>query len=336
MATSDHSAGRASGPGAITVTPVVLWAGLLAGAAISWAITVRAWIDMGNGPGTMGRGLAGFVAFWVTMMAAMMLPSVAPFGTIYLRTIEARSQGAERLARTAALVAGYLGVWAAFGVAAYLAAWGAGELAVAHPGVARWVAAAILLVAGGYQLTPLKERCLRHCRSPIGFLLHVGNYRGPLRDLRTGAYHGSYCVGCCWSLMAVLIAVGVMNLAWMAGLAAVILLEKVWRYGARLGQAFGIALIVLAFFVPWNEGLAPGLFVDPDQPAMDGMRMDGDPAPATDPAMEGGGTMEPAAPAMDDGGTMEPGAPAMDDGSTMEPGAPAMDDGGTMEPMPEP
>jgi len=214
---------------------------------------------MGNGPGTMGRGLGGFVAFWVLMMAAMMLPSVAPVGALYLRTIERASDGAVRLARSATLLAGYLGVWAVFGLAAYGAAFGGGELAQEAPGTARWVAGAVLLGAGLYQLTPLKDRCLAHCRSPLGFLLHFGGYRGRLRDLRVGAYHGGYCVGCCWGLMAVLVAVGVMNVAWMAGLAAVIFLEKTWRHGKRLGLVFGVALVLYACFVPFYPQLAPGL-----------------------------------------------------------------------------
>jgi Predicted metal-binding integral membrane protein (DUF2182) len=82
-----------------------------------------------------------------------------------------------------------------------------------------------------YQFTPLKARCLRHCRSPLGFLLHFGNFRGRLRDVRVGIYHGGYCVGCCWSLMLVLVAVGVMNMAWMVALTAVVFAEKIWRSG---------------------------------------------------------------------------------------------------------
>jgi predicted metal-binding membrane protein len=224
---------------------------------------------MGNGPGTMGRGFGGFIAFWTAMMAAMMLPSVAPVGSVYLRTIRHRTTGALRALRVASLVAGYLGAWALFGALAFAAAWGAGRLASDAPGVAPWVAAAVLAAGGIYQLTPLKDRCLSHCRSPLGFLLHFGNYRGRLRDARTGFYHGGYCVGCCWGLMVVLIAVGVMNLAWMAGLAAVIFLEKTWRHGKVLALVVGVALVVYACFVPWYPGLAPGLHLgDTMAPAM--------------------------------------------------------------------
>ena len=94
----------------------------------------------------------------------------------------------------------------------------------------------------------------------------MGNFRGPARDFKAGAYHGSFCLGCCWSLMAIFIVVGVMNLAWMAVLAAVIALEKLWRYGPELSKAVGIAIVGLAFFIPWNPSLVPGMYVDPDNP----------------------------------------------------------------------
>jgi predicted metal-binding membrane protein len=225
----------------------------------------------------MGLGLAGFVAAWTTMMAAMMLPAVAPVGSIYLQAIRQRATGVRKPLRVAALLAGYLAVWAAVGVVAYLAALGGGRLVEVAPSAGRWVAAGILLASGLYQLTPLKDACLAHCRSPLGFLLHFGNYRGRLRDVRAGVYHGGYCVGCCWALFAVLVAVGIMNLAWMAALAAVIFLEKTWRHGKLLGVAVGGALVVYACLVPFFPELAPGLVPSPDMgPGMEPvMEMDG-------------------------------------------------------------
>jgi predicted metal-binding membrane protein len=163
----------------------------------------------------------------------------------------------------AALLAGYLGVWAAVGILAYFAALGAGQLVDDAPSAGRWAAAAILIVAGLYQLTPLKAACLAHCRSPLGFLLHFGNYRGRLRDARAGVYHGAFCAGCCWALFAVLVAVGIMNLAWMAGLAALVFLEKTWRHGALLGIAVGVALVVYGCLIPFFPELAPGLVQSP-------------------------------------------------------------------------
>ncbi len=272
MATSASSPGRAE-----PRSTLVLWAGLLAAAALAWALTVRSWEDMGNGPGRMGLGLVGFIAVWTTMMAAMMLPAVAPVGSMYLRAIQARTTGGARALRTGALLGGYLAVWAGVGILAYFAALGAEQLVKEAPSAGRWVAAAIVLAAGIYQLTPFKDACLAHCRSPLGLLLHVGNYRGPLRDVRAGIYHGGYCVGCCWALFAILVAVGIMNLAWMAGLALVIFVEKTWRYGKAFGIAIGVALIVYACLIVAFPELAPGLVVGSDGgPGMEpSMNMDG-------------------------------------------------------------
>ena len=258
MATTASSPGRAASWSAASAT---VWAALLALAALAWVLTVQGALDMGNMPGTMGLGVVGFVGMWTVMMAAMMLPSVAPVGSLYVRTVRSGSAGTVRALRLWGLIAGYLAVWAAFGVVAFVAAMFGGRMANETPNIAPWVGAVVLILCGVYQLTPLKERCLSHCRSPVGFLLHFGNYRGPLRDLRVGLFHGGYCLGCCWGLMVVMLAVGVMNLAWMVGLAAVIFLEKTWRRGKEIGVIFGLALIVLAFFVPWNPGLLPGLYL---------------------------------------------------------------------------
>ncbi|NUR27724.1 MAG: DUF2182 domain-containing protein [Catenulispora sp.] len=214
---------------------------------------------MAASPGTMGRGVAGFVVLWTVMMAAMMLPSVSPVVSLYATTIRRTSTGWTRVARQTALVAGYLVTWAAFGLVGYAAAWGGGRLAAHAPGVAPWVGAGVLAAAGLYQLSPWKDRCLSHCRSPLGFLIRFGGYSGRLRDVRVGVYHGAYCVGCCWALMVVLVAVGVMNVAWMAGLAATIFVEKNWRHGKGFRIAVGVALIAFACFVPAHPWLLPGL-----------------------------------------------------------------------------
>lgn len=235
------------------------WASLFVVAALAWALTLRSASGMAASPGTMGRDIAGFLVLWTLMMAAMMLPSVSPVVSLYAYTLRKTSTGWTRLARGAGLVAGYLAVWAAFGLAGYGAAWSGGRLAAHAPTAAPWVGAGVLAAAGLYQLSPLKDRCLSHCRSPLGFLIRFGGYSGRLRDLRVGLYHGGFCVGCCWGLMLVLIVVGVMNIAWMAGLAAAVFVEKTWRHGKGFGTAFGVAMIVFAFFVPAHPGLLPGL-----------------------------------------------------------------------------
>jgi predicted metal-binding membrane protein len=117
----------------------------------------------------------------------------------------------------------------------------------------------IFAVAGIYQLTPLKEVCLRHCRTPVGSLFHYASFRGSARDLRVGIHHGAYCVACCWGLMIVLIAVGAMNIAVMAALAVVILIEKVWKYGRPFSLAVGGVLLLIAVLAPWHPWLLPGL-----------------------------------------------------------------------------
>jgi predicted metal-binding membrane protein len=247
MATSASSPGRRSSP--------ALWAGLLVVAAFAWVLLIR------QSPG-MPASMAGpwlvfgeFLLLWVVMMAAMMLPSVAPVASMYLTVLRNRRNGTAAV-HAVALVAGYLLAWAGFGVAAFGISRALGKLApmgmnMALSRLAVWSAAIALAVAGVYQFTPLKARCLRHCRSPLGFLLHFGSYAGRLRDVRVGAYHGGYCVGCCWSLMLVLVAVGVMNMAWMAGLTAVVFVEKVWRSGQVFGYAVGGALILTGLLLPW-------------------------------------------------------------------------------------
>lgn len=248
---------------------------LLALALVAWYFTVQAAMAMPAGPGTMGLGLGGFLAGWVLMMTAMMFPALAPLLTAYLRTIRAVRSGWVRIGRTTALFVGYLLAWALFGVLAYGAAALMGRVAEEKPAAAPWIGATVLAAAGLYQLTPMKNYCLRHCRSPISFLLHVSNYKGPLRDIRVGMYHGTYCVGCCWGMMAVLVAVGTMNLAWMVVIALAILLEKTWSHGVQFSKAVGVALIVFAFLVPVNPSLLPGLYpgpgtvqdMEPDMPA---------------------------------------------------------------------
>jgi predicted metal-binding membrane protein len=243
-------------------------AALLAAAAVAWLVVIRQADGMASAPGTMGYDLAGFLAFWTVMMAAMMLPAVAPVGGLYARAIRAQSTSLARGARTAALVAGYLVAWAAFGLVAFAASDLAGRLSADEPGAARWAGAAVLVAAGAYQFTPLKNRCLAHCRAPLGLLLQFGSYRGRLRDARAGLYHGAYCVGCCWGLMVALIALGVMDLRWMAALAVVIVLEKTWRHGWAAAYAVGLVLIVLGLLAPWHPELIPGLHGAPQPMGM--------------------------------------------------------------------
>jgi predicted metal-binding membrane protein len=245
----------------------VPWIAVAALAAVAWAVTVMLARKMGNGPGTMGLALLPFLGLWVVMMAAMMLPSVAPVAVLWSRLISGASTGAGRVVRMSLFLTGYLLTWAAVGVVAFTALAGTGRLLTASPVAAKWLGVAIFITAGTYQLTPWKGWCLRRCRSPIGALMYYVGFKGRSRDVRVGLHHGATCAGCCWGLMILLIAVGVMNVAVMAALAVVILVEKLWRYGKPFGQAVGVALVAIGVLAIWFPWLLPGLHVSA-MPAM--------------------------------------------------------------------
>src|SRR6266498_5529966 len=224
------------------------WAGLGVLAALAWVITLRQARGMGVGPGTMGMALPLFLAMWVAMMAAMMFPSVAPVAVLWVRAITrgADSTPHQRAFRLGAFLSGYLVAWTTYGLAAFVALLGTERLVDASPEVAKWLGVGLFAAAGIYQFTPLKDVCLRHCRSPMMAFLGYANFKGRARDFKVGAHHSGYCVGCCWGLMVVLVAVGVMNVAAMAALAAVILLEKLSPRRGVLERLFGIVLIGFA------------------------------------------------------------------------------------------
>lgn len=248
---------KPSGRGSKSTEIFAAWALLLFLALISWVVTLRDALHMGNMPGTMGLGLAPFLIMWTLMMAAMMLPSLGPVTALYLKALKAtRGIG---IPTVLALASGYLLVWALFGLFAYSAALVSGRMAMGQ-GSSPWVGAVVIALCGLYQFTPFKQACLNHCRSPISFLLRFGNFRGRFRDVYVGFYHGGYCAGCCVGLMVIMVAVGVMNISWMVGLAAVIYLEKVWRYGREFAWVVGVLLVIMSLFIPWNPWLLPGLY----------------------------------------------------------------------------
>jgi predicted metal-binding membrane protein len=227
---------------------------LLLVAAVAWLVTAGRAAAMAGMTGTMGLGMAAFVGMWTPMMAAMMLPSVVPVASMYQRSIRSH-----RALRLAGFTGGYLLAWVGAGIPAFLLTAFVAELVNDHPAWATAVAVTVFASCGVYQLTPLKSRCLKHCRSPLSLLLHYGSYRGALRDLRAGTHHGAYCLGCCWSLMALLVVLGMMNLAAMVVLAAVVLVEKLWVHGELLARIVGIAALALAVAVIFLPELAPGL-----------------------------------------------------------------------------
>ena len=187
-------------------------------------------------------------------MAAMMLPSAMPMITLYARTVRQ-----PRSIRMALFGSGYVLAWALTGIPAFGLAWVAGRVAVDHQGWATGTAVLLFAATGIYQLTSIKHRCLQHCRSPLAHLLHYGNYRGRFRDLRAGGHHGLFCLACCWALMALMVAFGVMNLAAMVVLAGAIAIEKQWSHGDGFARVVGLVSLGLAVLVIFYPGLAPGL-----------------------------------------------------------------------------
>ena len=226
-------------------------------AAVAWAITVERMRGMDAGPGTDLGGVGWYLGIWVTMMAAMMLPSAAPIALLVARV----SRGLP----TAVFTAGYLAVWTAYGLAAYglfrlVSSLNLDWLAWERAGP--YVTGGAIVAAGIYELTPLKRHFLRRCRDPVHDL------RRSEGALRAGVRHGLDCVACCWGLMAVLFALGVMSLVWMVVVAGVIFAEKVLPNGLGLSRAFALALVVLGIWVAVSPSSVPGL-TEPDRaPAM--------------------------------------------------------------------
>jgi predicted metal-binding membrane protein len=217
---------------------------ILAVAAVAWAGLIAYARHMGNGVGTMGMPIGEFLAMWSLMMAAMMLPAVAPVASLYVRSIRSN-----RTRRLIMFVGGYLIVWAAVGIPAYFALRIIDDHVVNARSTMRIVGAVVLATGGVYQLTPIKAMCLRHCRSPLGQLLHYGNFKGRTRELRVAVHHASFCLGCCWALMAMFFAFGIMNVWAMLGLTAIVISEKLLRHGETIGRLAGAAFVVLALLV---------------------------------------------------------------------------------------
>ncbi len=249
--------------------PLAVAASVLGLAMAAWIIAVDRMRGMDAGPGTDLGGLGFYLGIWVTMMAAMMLPSAAPMVLLFARVARERASRKQSFVPAWVFVAGYLVVWSVLGLVAYglfraLAA-GVGDL-LAWDRAGPYVAGGAVAAAGLYELTPLKQVCLRHCRTPLHFLLH-GWRPGWAGAIRMGAEHGVFCVGCCWALMVVLFSLGLMSLTWMAVLAGVIFLEKIAPGGERLTTVLAVALVALGIWVAALPDTVPGL-TQPQGPPM--------------------------------------------------------------------
>lgn len=204
-------------------------------------------------PWSAGR-LPWLAAMWAVMMTAMMLPGAAPMLLLYASFRRRRQVASNPIPPTALFLLGYLSVWGTFSAAAALVQWWLHRVAVLSPGMqlaSPRLAGVLLLMAGIYQWLPVKHACLAHCMSPLGFVM--AHWReGALGTFRMGLAHGAYCLGCCWLLMLLLFAGGVMNLAWIAGLALLTLGERVFPWGAQIARTAGAVL------AGWGGWLAVG------------------------------------------------------------------------------
>ncbi len=190
----------------------------------------------------------GYVfAMWAVMMIGMMTPSVTPMILIYARVGRQAGMDGKPFAATAWFAGGYLLAWIAFSLAATSAQWTLERASLLTPMMAsasNILGGVVLIIAGLYQWTPLKEACLSHCQAPLAFMLRHGGFRGdPAGALTLGLRHGIYCIGCCWALMALLFVAGVMNLFWIAALAILVLLEKVIPSGRIIARLAGLAFM---------------------------------------------------------------------------------------------
>ncbi len=247
----------------------VVVAALLALTALAWIYVLRLARDMDMGgmdmtgfrmistglamamvPASAPWSVTDFVLMaimWAVMMVGMMTPSAAPMILIYARAGRMAAEAGRPIAATGWFTAGYLAVWIAFALAATTAQWALERFALVGPAMAsasRVMGAALLVTAGLYQWTPLKDACLSTCQSPLQFVLRRGGFRREAgAAFRLGADHGRYCVGCCWALMALLFVGGVMNVLWIAALAVFALAEKVVPRGRVVSRVAGVGLI---------------------------------------------------------------------------------------------
>lgn len=243
------------------------------------ALTVLAWVYIATGAGTgmsvsamstwsfpppmrMAMAMEWSGAYWLIMffmwwimMIAMMTPSAAPMVLLHAR-VSRHAQRKGRMASgpvpTGVFYLGYIAAWAGFSAVAVFCQWTLERFGLVH-GMLMWsssrtLSAVLLLLAGLYQLSPWKHICLEHCRSPVEYL--SSHWRpGTFGAFRMGIAHGSYCLGCCWVLMALLFVGGIMNVVWIAGLSIVVLAEKLVPYGHRLAQGLGVAMIAAAVWL---------------------------------------------------------------------------------------
>jgi predicted metal-binding membrane protein len=221
---------------------VIIGMALLMLILLAWLDVLRlaAGVEMG------GTKVTVLFLMWSVMMVAMMLPSAAPMVLLYARVGRKAAINAEPFTPTGLFAAGYLLVWFGFALAATGTQWALERAALLTPtmeGISNVVGGILLIMAGLYQWSPLKDTCLAHCQAPLLFIQsHGGFRRSVLGALEIGVRHGTYCVGCCWVLMTLLFVGGVMNVLWITAIATLVFVEK--AVGGRLvSRAAGVGLI---------------------------------------------------------------------------------------------
>jgi predicted metal-binding membrane protein len=199
------------------------------------------------------RDFAFTFAMWAVMMAGMMTPSASPMILLYTRVARQAAQQGQVLASAGWFAAGYLLSWTVFSLAATIAQAALERAALLTPMMVastNRIGGVILISAGLYQWTALKSACLSRCRSPLEFIQSQGGFkRNALGSLRVGLKHGLYCIGCCWALMTLLFAGGVMNVMWIAAIAVLVLMEKVLPRGKSISRIAGVGFVVAGLWL---------------------------------------------------------------------------------------
>ncbi|MEE8533980.1 MAG: DUF2182 domain-containing protein [Alphaproteobacteria bacterium] len=241
----------------------VVIGGLVAITGLAWVylfVTAAGMGDMSAAIGGMAKAaiapwsaldFALMFVMWAVMMVAMMVPSAAPMILLYAAVVRKQQDKGHAFAPVSVFAAGYVVVWSAFSLGATALQWAFEQAALVSPmmvATSPLLGGVLLIAAGVYQWTPLKHACLKHCRSPLQFLSH-GFRKGAGGALRMGLEHGAFCVGCCWVLMGLLFVGGVMNLLWIAGIAAFVLIEKLAPFGRHTGRVTGVALALWGIYV---------------------------------------------------------------------------------------
>ncbi len=239
----------------------IVLAGLLGVTALAWVYLFAMAADMGGGAMAALQpkpwGALDFLLMflmWAIMMVAMMLPGATPVILLFAALNRKQRERGHPFAPLGAFVAGYIAVWSAFSMGATLLQWGLERVALLSPMMVSTgpvLGGGLLVVAGVYQWTPLKHACLKHCRSPLHFLSR-GLRKGAGGAMVMGLEHGAFCVGCCWFLMGLLFVGGVMNLLWVAAIAAFVLFEKVLPHGVLAGRLSGALLVLAGLFAIWQ------------------------------------------------------------------------------------